>query len=100
MNDLNLSEVRTAVPAENAVRSQFVPFDGVRIDASVTTAEAGKWVSLDVHLPDGVESDAVGEWQETVDRVRGWQYRIADYKANLLTRQWEDILTPEEGADE
>jgi len=100
LNDLNLNDVRTAVPAENAVRSQFVTFDGVRIDASVTTDEAGKWVSLDVHLPAGVETDAMGEWQETADRVRGWQYRIADYKANLLTRQWEDILTPEEGADE
>ena len=100
LNDLNLNDVRTAVPAENAVRSQFVTFDGVRIDASVTTDEAGKWVSLDVHLPAGVETDAMGEWQETADRVRGWQYRIADYKAILLTRQWEDILTPEEGADE
>ena len=66
----------------------------------VGEAEGLGWVSLDMHLPADVESDAVGEWQENADRIRGWQYRIADYKANLLTRQWEDILTPEEGADE
>jgi hypothetical protein len=27
-----------------------------------------------------------------IERTSGWQFRIADYKANLLVRRWDDIL--------
>jgi hypothetical protein len=26
------------------------------------------------------------------ERVGGWQYRLQDYKKDLLTRGWDDIL--------
>ena len=26
------------------------------------------------------------------DRLSGWQYRLPDFKKNLLTRRWDDIL--------
>lgn len=37
--------------------------------------------------------------QEAADinaRVSGWRYQIADYKANQLTRSWDDLLKTEE----
>jgi hypothetical protein len=30
------------------------------------------------------------------ERVRGWQYRVPDYKARQLTRRWDDLLKDEE----
>ena len=41
--------------------------------------------------PDEGNAEAV----EISSRVNGWQYKVADYKANLLTRRWEDILKAE-----
>ena len=32
-------------------------------------------------------------------KVAGWQYRIAEYKANLLARRWEDILKDQEAPE-
>lgn len=96
LNDLDLDDVRPATVSSNPVQSHFETFDGVRIQASVTSDDEGKWLALEVHLPAASEIDAYEEWQAISDSVSGWQYRIADYKANLLTRRWDDILKPEE----
>ncbi len=96
LNDLDLDDVRSAETADNAVVTYFETFDGVRINAEVSEDDAGKWLALEVHLPADVAIDNADQWQATADRVRGWQYRIADYKANLLTRRWDDILKAEE----
>ena len=100
LNDLDLDDVREASPAEAETVARFETFDGVRIDTAVTTDDAGKWIALEIHLPADVTTDGAESWQETARRVEGWQYRIADYKANLLTRRWEDILKEPETADE
>ncbi len=100
LNDLDLDDVRSAETMEDAVVTYFETFDGVRINTEVTEDDAGKWLALEVHLPADVAIDNADQWQATADRVRGWQYRIADYKANLLTRRWDDILQAEETEEE
>lgn len=96
LNDLDLDDVRVASPQVDPVVAHFETFDGVRIDTAVVTDDAGKWLSLELQLPEETEFDGAADWQATADHVRGWQYRIADYKANLLTRRWDDILKAED----
>jgi hypothetical protein len=45
-------------------------------------------------------TDDAGDAEEINARIAGWQFRIADYKANLLNRRWEDILKPVETEEE
>ena len=40
------------------------------------------------------------EWTAIQARTNSWAYRIADYKANLLTRRWVDILKAESTDEE
>jgi hypothetical protein len=100
LNDLDLDDVRIRMESADAVMAMFETFDNVRINVAVTTDEDGKWIAIDIHLPADVAIDDVAAWSETSDRVSGWQYRIADYKANLFTRRWDDILKAEETAEE
>ena len=43
-------------------------------------------------------ADPAKEAADINDRVSGWMYRIANYKADQLMRRWEDLLSePEDG---
>ena len=89
LNDLDLDDVRRAAEAdETAVVTVFETFDGVKITATTVKSDDGNWVGFAVEAT-GDDADRAAEIGA---RVHGWQYRIADYKANLLTRRWDDIL--------
>jgi hypothetical protein len=97
LNDLDLDDVRAATGnASEAVETTFETFDGIRIVARTTKEDDGSWLSLDVATVDSENDEALA----IRNHVEGWQYRIADYKANLLTRRWNDILEPLEEAGE
>lgn len=100
LNDLDLDDVRTRTAAAESVVARFETFDGVRINVEVSTDDDGKWLAIDVHLPADIAIDGVDEWNATRGRVSGWQYRIAEYKANLFTRRWNDILKAVDSAEE
>jgi hypothetical protein len=91
LNDLDLDDVRPATgSADGAVLATFETFNDLRVVARTATDDDGHWLTL------GVEGLA-GETEELLalrQRIDGWEFRIADYKANLLTRRWEDILEP------
>lgn len=97
LNDLDLEDVRVySEPAESVV-ARFETFDNVRINVNISSEDDSKWIALEIHLPADVALDRLEEWNAARERVTGWQYRIADYKANLFTRRWDDILkAPEE----
>lgn len=94
LNDLDLEDVRPATEAapdaEDATLATFETFDDTRIIARTVTTEDGNWLTLDVEGLAG-ETDELLALRRRVD---GWEFRIADYKANLLTRRWDDILEP------
>jgi len=90
LNDLDLDDVRVALPIEDAVTTEFQTFDGLTIVARTIRTDEENWISFDVS---GAQSE---EEIELSGRIGGWQYKVADYKANLLTRRWEDILKPVE----
>jgi hypothetical protein len=91
LNDLDLDDVRPAVATDaDAITTEFETFDGLRIVTTTVRADDVNWVSLiaEASGDDSEEASAI------TAHVEGWQFRIADYKANLLTRRWEDILKP------
>ena len=91
LNDLDLDDVRPATGiAEDAILATFETFDGIRVLARTVAEDDGNWLSLEI---EGL-GDATDEPDALRQRVGGWEFRIADYKANLLTRRWEDILEP------
>jgi len=88
LNDLDLDDVRAALSSEGAVTTEFRTFDGLTIVARTIRADEENWISFEVSGADSEEAT------ELSSRIDGWQYKVADYKANLLTRRWEDILKP------
>lgn len=93
LNDLDLDDVREAVLSDAAsVNAAFYTFDDLKITVSTVTGDDGNWLTIEA----AAEGDDTTEADEINARTSGWQYKIADYKANLLTRRWEDILKPVE----
>ena len=93
LSDLKLEDVRKSEPGERTATAKFETFDGLQLSIPSYKTADGTWIAL---VADGGVDDQAAAINE---RVAGWQYRIADYKANLLMRRWEDILkTP--AADE
>lgn len=119
LNDLKLDDVRRATELTDAVVTEFRTFDGLIVTFRSQKTDDETWVEISaeqapVEAPaeteeetadDVAEDDIVEPEFESADainaRVGGWQYKFADYKANLLVRRWEDILkAPEEGSGE
>jgi hypothetical protein len=91
LNDLDLDDVRPATgTAADAIQTTFETFGDIRVLARTVIDDDGNWLTLDVEGLAGETEDLLALRQ----RVDGWEFRIADYKANLLTRRWEDILEP------
>jgi len=90
LNDLDLDDVRRAVDPAEAVTATIETFDGMTVTVRTVNVEEENWISLEAS--GGPETQA----ESLNSRVAGWQFRVADYKANLFTRRWEDILAAEE----
>lgn len=89
---LKLDDVRKGgAIEENSVSTIFETFAGERVVVLTNKEDGGSWISV---------SAAPGEDPEGIaasvnERTAGWQFKIADYKANQLTRRWDDILKAE-----
>ncbi|MCP4489077.1 MAG: DUF4340 domain-containing protein [Gammaproteobacteria bacterium] len=91
LDDLDLEDVRMSTDtgtATGAVFAEFKTFDDVTVVAHTSKTGTGNWVSLKVTAADADNEEA----SEITARVAGWEYRITDYKAGLLSRRWDDIL--------
>lgn len=111
---LQLDDVRKAVDAPAGTSVVFDTWDGLRITAAASADGDVYWITFSAQqLP--IESDgdspenggedaaSTGQYESANavnDRVAGWQYRLPDYKKNLLIRRWDDILKPEDATDE
>lgn len=90
---LTLDDVRKATdnPAD-AVTTTFETFEGARIVVQTEKSDEESWITLEAEaIEDDIESIAALN-----ARVAGWQFRIPQYKANQLTRRWDDILKTRE----
>ncbi len=84
LNGLELEDVRAGSGGEAIATVDFLTFDERRISVSVFASDDARWVAL---AGDGV-----------AETLAGREFRIAEFRANQLTRRWEDILDalPEE----
>ena len=115
LNDLQLDDVRRAGAADVATTTEFETFDGLYITLQTIQADDETWIALNAAVaetrlvPDETEADEpagadaedqapepAAEAAAINERVLGWQYRIPEYKANQLTRRWDDILKAED----
>jgi len=82
---LTLDDVRQGgALEENVVTTTFETFAGASVVVLTSKEDDESWISL------SGTSAALTE---------GWQYKIADYKADQLTRRWDDILKAEPEAE-
>jgi hypothetical protein len=88
---LKLEDVRARVEAAAATIVKFDLWDGFSITAEVVVADDQTWISFAAAVA-GDEASAAEEVATINGRLGGWQYRIPDYKKNLLVRRWDDIL--------
>ena len=89
---LKLDDVRKGDAFEgDVVTATFETFDGTRVVVLTNKEDDESWISLAASS----DEDAGGSTQSINERAAGWQFRIADYKANQLTRRWDDILKAE-----
>jgi hypothetical protein len=89
LNALTFDDVRAGdALAGDTVSTTFETFDGDRIEVLATGEEDGDWISIRAASADS-ESEAAAAIN---DRTQGWQFRIAGYKADQLSRRWDDIL--------
>ncbi len=78
LNGLELEDVRSASGGEPIASVAFSTFDDRSINVSVLAADDVRWIAL---AGDGVD-----------ETLAGREFRIAEFRANQLTRRWEDIL--------
>lgn len=92
LSSLTLDDVRAAtdMPAE-AVTTTFETFDGARVTVRTDKSDDENWIALRATATE----EGVASVAEINARVEGWQFRIPEYKANQLTRRWDDILKAE-----
>ncbi len=86
LSALKFDDVRKAVDGPFETSVVFETWDGLQVTAQVRTDDEDTWVTF----------SAAGEPDETVtgigEKLAAWQYQLPDYKKNLLTRRWDDIL--------
>jgi hypothetical protein len=123
LGDLTLEDVRPATGAEASTTTVFTTKDGLEVTVKVSdtvvepaepaepagdadevpTADAAEdesapaepevehWLAISAKA----SSDEAKERADAINaRVEGWEYRVPDYKAELLTKRWDDLLKP------
>ncbi len=88
---LTLDDVRAGEESSPTTTTTYETWDGLTVTAEVVSDDDSSWIAFSAG-PTDEESAADDPAAEINARVSGWQYQIADYKKNLLTRRWEDIL--------
>ena len=78
LNDLVFEDVRRAVAAEPDVVTEFTTFDEQDYSVDVFQEDDATWIAL--------------QGESLAGHLAGQQFRVADFKANQLTRRWDDLL--------
>jgi hypothetical protein len=88
LSNLKLEDARRSEELADAVTIEFETFDGLSVTVKTARNEDKAWIAIAATstAEDNAEASSINA------RVAGWQYRVADHKANLLTRHWDDIL--------
>jgi len=71
-------------------RTMFETFDGLRVTAETTPLDGKFWTRFTATA----EGQLAGEAKAITNATKGWVYRIAGYRAERLTKRFEDMLAP------
>lgn len=119
LGKLQLADVRAATDAPPDTTATFVTWSGLEVVVNVFSDGDTAWFGFSANAQPAAEvpdaTDGAPETDENADeppadgteaagtraaaineRVGGWQYKLQDYKKDLLTRRWDDILKAEE----
>ncbi len=88
---LTLDDVRVREDLSPTTTTTFETWDGLTVTAEVVSEDESTWIAFSAQSTVG-EPPVTDRASGINSRVSGWQYRIADYKKNLLIRRWDDIL--------
>jgi hypothetical protein len=98
LSDLQLDDVRRRAESAAASAAVFETWDGLTVTVTVSVAGDGDEAWLAFEAGAAGEDPGVAATADGINtRTAGWQYRVPDYKKNLLTRRWEDMLRSPEG---
>lgn len=86
LSALRFDDVKKAVDSPVETSVEFETWTGLQISAEVSTGDDETWVRFTAA---GEPDEALTGISETLP---DWQYRLPEYKTNLLTRRWADIL--------
>tara|TARA_R110002049_G_scaffold25557_6_gene89660 strand:- start:8037 stop:9029 length:993 start_codon:yes stop_codon:yes gene_type:complete len=91
LQGLQLTDVRKEVAAPAEVTAEFSTWDGTHVAVDVIDNEEGTWLSFSATLSDE-EASTSELFSHINERLAGWQYQVPEYKKNLLTRDWDELL--------
>jgi len=110
LGNLVLDDVRVATAAAPESSAVIQTWNGLQITVLINTDDESSWLSFsaaasvdqaaapaDSSTTSQEDAATVEEEVTTLNkRLGGWQFKIPDYKKDLLTKHWEDILKPVE----
>jgi hypothetical protein len=81
-----------AEPTEPAADTDDAPTaDAAEEESAPAETEVEHWLAISAKAT----SDEAKERADAINaRVEGWEYRVPAYKAELLTKRWDDLLKP------
>lgn len=91
LSALKLDDVRKAADGPVSTTAVFETWKGLRITIAISDDDSKSWLAF-VAEKAQPEAETGDEVEAINQRVSGWQYRVADYKLNMLTKRWKDIL--------
>lgn len=91
LGKLELQDVRAAVDGDAAVTARYETWNGLTVTAKAIAEDDEHWIAFRAEAGKE-ETDTVEQAANINARVSGWQYQLPDYKKNLLTRRWSDLL--------
>lgn len=86
LGNLSFDDVRKATDSPSDTVTVFETWEGLKVTAEIHADGEDTWVAF---LVSGEPEDKV---TDIGSRLDGWQYKLPDFKKNLLIRRWDDIL--------
>lgn len=101
LKSLTLDDVRAAPELSTATddattSSEYATFDGLQLLVLSNRSDEETWISIQASANDDSAESVTDEVAAINELVSTWQFKIAETKADGLTKRWEDLLQAEE----
>ena len=90
LSNLELEDIRPATENAQLIFTEFQTFKGLTIKVKLMPKENENWISISFEKKEGYKP----ELEKIKIPSNEWEYKISEYKANLLNKSMEDFLEP------